>query len=458
MKRFFSFLGQLIIAPFKFLWRLIMSPFRFLWRMIIALCRFIKRLFASLFGFLKKLFAALFRFLKRLFIVLLLITTVYFIVKLVCALDFSAISKSNLSSSVSFYEAKINLSNHSLNDIYEMVQDPDMVFFDSHIRDLFSEKLLSYSVDDLLNMVSKYPKKGFNDIVIHVLETKAIEEGPISISKVYQSGIDKEWYIIVEMWVIELLSDFSNAELHELLPYYYDSDYYDQIAYTLSSNLSGELDDLRMECIGEIMMTVDSVMPSVISSSISEVYESFFGGFFDYNNYRYNVFSSKDNTNYKFSEIWEEKINQSHLGNFFYRKMADPLEYYVIKRDSILHEIGEEQSIDIPTKIPKFSYNYDVMRNTVERNYRRGVKDGTLTSIGLVTAPVGGWMGGLLFVGDFTLDFGLESMSMFESPEEYFKHNQLQYVYNQIVNYVNNFDISLKSNDERIIKRVVYGY
>lgn len=371
----------------------------------------------------------------------------FVMIALVCVLSFAGLLL--FSNHENFENNNPELS--TLVDVYYAIQSENSESRKEELEILFAKKLSENSLDSLISIISIISDSTYYQQVLDTIEFRALNGGVIPISKVYKSGIDKEWGAVVESEILELINVIPLTTHKELLGYYLNTDYYKAFTNSYLDRIDGSLSKLRYELIDSLLNDTDSIFSGNVKNTISSIYEDFLGGTLGWNNIKNNVFRSQETTNKLFLQIWNNKISEQGFENKFKCCVDIRLKHYYQKYDSLCFIIDYSKPVTRIDKSIKIYPNMDVMSFAVDKKLNRFYKNSAVETVGLITLPLGGWAAVAAFAGEATMDFGLDYIEQLKDPEKYFIESEHTHVCNLFTNKLSEIDKLLEDADSKLI-------
>ena len=353
------------------------------------------------------------------------------------------------------YHQKENENNNprlsTLVDVYHAIQVENSESKKKELENLFAKKVSENSLDSLINLINLFSDSIHYQQVLDTIEFRAMNEGVFAISKVYKSGIDKEWGAVVESEILELIDVIPLTTHKELLGYYLNTDYHKAFTNSYLDRIDGSLSKLRDELIGSLLNDTDSLFSGNVKNTVSSIYEDFLGGTLGWNNIKNNVFRTQETTNKLFLQIWNNKISEQGFENKFKCCVDIRLKHYYQKYDSLCFIIDYSKPVTRIDKSIKIYPNMDVMSFAVDKKLNRFYKNSAVTTVSLITLPLGGWAAVAAFAGETTMDLGLDFIEQFKDPEEYFIINEYTHVCNLFTKKLSEIDKLLEEADSKLV-------
>ena len=382
-------------------------------------------------------------------------------IALVCVLSFAGLLL--FSNHENFENNNPELS--TLVDIYHAIQLENCDSRKKELENLFADKLSENSLDSLINIIGLFSDSTYYQQVLDTIEIRALQEGPIAISKVYKTGLDDLWGDVVEEEIINHI-DRIPIEVHQkILPYFSNTELEERIRQTFISRVEYFLQDERYCLMDSLFSDVNQTFAEQVEQDINSIYEEFLGwkddhgksvsswfknlvgNAIDWNNIKNNVLKTKAETNRIFLEIWNNKMNSEKYILPFKHIIDNRLLSYNENVNHYLGAIHFEQSDFQISSMSAILPNIEVMRDAVNQKTKIFYKNATFTSIDLVTS---GWYGVAAFAGDIGTDY----LEEFKDPKSYFIEREKLQVYNQYTIKLAQIDSALQERDSIIVERI----
>ena len=316
---------------------------------------------------------------------------------------------------------------------------------------LFAETISRSSLDSLLADIHYFDSTKYFNQVLDSIEVRALNDGMLAISKVYQSNIDTAWADVVDCDIIEVLDDIPVTEHKELIPYYIGTDYETEICESYIYKIDKTLNDMRAELSESLGNDVDSLFEEPLRNDIADIYEEFLGGFLGYKNITNNVIRKEKTRNKKFTDIWYNKVIQKKYDQKYSDIVKKRGGKYLHDRKAYLRQLTLSAPKSYHFKRVLLKPNFEVMRYAVDKKQNRAFKDAAFAGVGIATWSLTGWLLCGSIVGETALDLGLDNLEMFKDPEEFFIENQKQYAKNQYAVHIAGMIRDFQKEDSLIL-------
>ena len=393
------------------------------------------------------------RFFKKTSIIVLVVLLISIIIAVIL---FSKNSTSQLDSSDEQHISYTDYRLFNLKETFDALNSNLYTDYKSELESQFSRKIAECDLESLLLDVPYFRGSSYYQQVVDSIELRAWDEGALSISKVYKAGIDSSWASVVEFDILEVIDIIPIEEHKELLPYYLGSEYQKAIFSAYYNRIEQNLSAIRYELMDSLLNDVNSFIGDKIYDDIAIIYDDFIGGF--WGNISNNVFRDKEETNKLFDSIWNKQMMSKRYTEVYNKSIKNRYAYYKSKKTGLLSKIAITPTM--PDTIPKLSItpNIEVMRNAVEIRNNIFYKNIAFTTVGVVTLPLGGWIGLAAFAGQTALDVGLDFEESFKDPEKNFITNEYIHVSNLITKHLYQMDKQLQENDSLIVVSIKNEY
>ena len=318
---------------------------------------------------------------------------------------------------------------------------------------LFAEKISRSSLDSLLADIHYFDSTKYFNQVLDSIEVRALNDGMLAISKVYQSNIDTAWADVVDCDIIEILESIPVAKHKELIPYYIGTGYENEICESYIYKIDKALNDMRSELSESLENDVDSLFEEPLRNDIADIYEEFLGGILGFNNIKNNLARKRKTTNEIFYDIWYNKVIQKKYDQRYSEIEKKRGSKYLHDRKAYLRQLTLFAPKSYHFKRVLLKPNFEVMRYAVDNKQYRPFKKAALAVVGgIATYYLRGWYLYGFIAGEGALDLGLENLEMFKDPEEFFIENQYRYAKNQYAIHIAGMIRDFQIEDSLIVK------
>ena len=332
----------------------------------------------------------------------------------------------------------------NLKETFDALYDKEYASYKQQLDSQFNQRISEYTLDELLDDVGYFKDTPYYQQVVDSIEVRALEEGALSISKVYKAAIDSCWDVVVDYEIYDVIDDIPIEEHKELLPYYIDTEYQNRIFSAYYNRIEQYLSDIRCEMIDSILNDVNRSFDETLDKDIAAIYDEFLGGTLGWNNFKNNIFQTKEATNKKFLAIWKRQMASGRYSEKYNDYVRKWLSVYKKKRQTYLSQIGESADVpNIATDL-EIAPNMEVMRNAVHNKTNRTYLS---TAVDVVTLPLGGWGAIAALAGATALDYGLDCTDTFKDPEQDFINNEYKHVSNLLTEHLYKIDKLLQDKD-----------
>lgn len=306
------------------------------------------------------------------------------------------------------------------------------------------------SFDEHYSIVNYYLGTPFQQRMIGPLGEKAIQSGPLEISKYYSLGVDDDFDLIVEYDVMEVLFSLPIAEVRLLLPYYKGTRFQDEIETEFFSMVQSELNGAVYTFSSGVLD--ETIQDSSITSDLSKVYYALYGKYFS--KVKNTVLKREKTFRDDFMKIWGKEFQTDKYIEQFSDSFDRNLALYKKTCDKILSDLGYDEGYQIPISnetILRLTPSDSLVRTMNTKELLSVAKDIGLGVVDLATVSVTGGLGVLIFAGQMAADFAVEQKL---GTEEEFINGQADLIYIQVINVISQITDQFSKENDNILNRI----